>query len=142
MKNRYIYPTKKNMLRLFFVSQLLPCSVQFGAQRLFNLTEWLQFELVLLGCLSLWQLKPFNEMDEREKSVTYKWKSRMLDYTSTMILIPIICLSLNPGIEGWNVFIITALPIFSCYVLLTIFYKNEFGYFFTETRSPTVTTSG
>ncbi len=132
MKSKFLYPTKRNVVVGFIFGQLLPIIFLGISNKYGDILGWIQFELVIIGCLSLWQLKPIDELDEREKEVTIKWKSRTLDYGATLILIPIIALSFKPGIDGWSLFNMTAIPVFLVFIFCSIMPKKEFGYYFVE----------
>ena len=88
MKSKFFYPTKKNVMIGFILSQLLPIIVLGSVGKFVDLTGWLYFELIIIGNLILWRSKPDDEYDEREIGIVNKWKSRMLDYGSSVILIP------------------------------------------------------
>lgn len=132
MKSKFLYPTKRNVLIGFVLGQLLPIIFLGINGKYGDLLGWFQFEIVVIGCLSLWQLKPLEELDEREKEVTLKWKSRTLDYGSSLILIPIIALSIKPEIEGWSLFNMTAVPVFLVFIFCSLMAKREFGYYFID----------
>ena len=132
MKNKFIYPTRKNVAIGFVICQLLPLIVLGINSKFGDLISWLQFELVIIGCLSLWQLKPINELDEREKEVTLRWKSRTLDYSASLIIIPLMVISFKPEIAAWTLFNITAIPIFIVFVFCSLMAKRDFGYYFSS----------
>lgn len=132
MKNKFFYPTKKNVLIGFILGQLFPIIFLGINDKYGAFLEWIQFELVIIGCLSLWQLKPIEDLDNKEKEVILKWKSRTLDLGSSLILIPMIALSLKPEIEGWSLFNMTAIPMFLVFIFCSLMAKKEFGYFFTK----------
>ncbi len=130
MNSVFFYPTKKNVFIGFCISQLLPLLVLWSVNSTGDIVGWLQFELIIIGCLCMWQLKPMKEFDERERDITLKWKSRMLDFGSSLILIPIVLLSINPGIEGWTLYSLSAIPVFVLFIFCSLMAKKEFGYFF------------
>lgn len=132
MKSKFLYPTKRNVLFGFVLGQLLPI-IFLGLNGKYGyVSYWFLYELVIIGCLSLWQLKPIEELDEREKDVTLKWKSRTLDYGASLILIPIITLSVKPEIEGWSLFNLTAIPVFLVFTFCSLMIKREIGYYFID----------
>lgn len=133
MKKNFIYPTKKNMIRAFIIAQLFPIIVMAYAGNVWDRPLlWLGFESVILGMIALWELKPREEFDEREKDILLKWKDRSLTYVSYTVLIPIITLSVNPAIEGWTLYGITSVPAFHVLVFCALMYKREMGMFFIE----------
>ena len=132
MKTKFFYPTKRNVFIAVVFGQLLPLIFLGINNNYGDILGWIQFELVVLGCLSLWQIKPIRELDEREKEITLKWKSRTLDYGASLILIPIIALSVKPSIEGWTLYNITAVPVFIIFIVCSMMAKKEFGYYFFE----------
>jgi len=132
MKDVYFYPTKRNTLIGFLVAQLLPLIFLGLGNKYTDVVGWLQFELVIMGCISLWQVKPVSQLDEREKNITLKWKSCILDYGSSLILIPIVVLCLRPEISGWNLFNLSAVPVFIVFVACSMLTKRELGYYFYE----------
>lgn len=127
---KFIHPTKKNVLIGFVLCQLFPILVLGLNQKIDRLDAWVQFELVILGALCLWEVKPVSQLDERELTVLLKWKGRMLEIISSMALIPIIVLSLKPETTGWNLFIISSIPVYTAFVVCTLLLKRELGYFF------------
>ena len=131
MKSKFFYPTK-NMLIGFIISQALPVIVMIAINRMFDLFTWIKFEVVIISCLCLWQVKPNDELDEREVKITLKWKSRILDFGSILIIIPILILSFRPEVSGWDLYILSATPLFFVFVICTMMSKKELGYFFHE----------
>ena len=132
MKSKFFYPTKKNVMIGFFLSQLLPIIVLGSVGKFVDLTGWLYFELIIIGNLILWRSKPDDEYDEREIGIVNKWKSRMLDYGSSVILIPLVILSVKPEIQGWDLFTWSAVPVYIVFVSFSLLTKKELGYFFYE----------
>ncbi|MCP4912775.1 MAG: hypothetical protein GY909_06625 [Oligoflexia bacterium] len=132
IKSKFLYPTKRNVLIGFILSQLLPLIVLSTVGKLGQWTNWIYFELIIIGNLILWRTKPDDEFDEREIGIVNKWKSRMLDYSSTFILLPIIVLSFKPEIPGWDLFSWSAVPVYIVFVLFSLLAKKELGYFFYE----------
>jgi hypothetical protein len=55
------------------------------------------------------QKKTDTELDERKKEITLKWKSRLLDYESSIVLLPLTLLSFQPEISGWGLMILTGI---------------------------------
>lgn len=132
MKSKFFYPTKKNVMIGFILSQLLPIIVLGSVGKFVDLTGWLYFELIIIGNLILWRSKPDDEYDEREIGIVNKWKSRMLDYGSSVILIPLVILSVMPEIPGWDLFTWSAVPVYIVFVSFSLLTKKELGYFFYE----------
>lgn len=130
MKSNFIYPTKKNVLIGFLTFQLFPILVLAYTDGLSNLKLWFGFELVIIGALILWRLKPNTELDEREKNIDLKWKGRLIDYGANVFFIPIIALALKPEIEAWTLYLITSIPAYMIYVLCSLLAKKEIGYYF------------
>lgn len=131
---KFIYPTKRNMFLGLLTAQLYLLGLFFFAKVNFTLENILVIEIVFIGCLSLWRPMPFNEMDERQKHVTYKWKSIMLEATMVSILVPLLAVILKPEIYGWTLFRLMSIPIFVCLIVPTLLYKRELGFFFYSTH--------
>ena len=132
MKNPFIYPSKKNIVILFILFQSFPYLSLRNIGKLSSLSTWFYFEVVIIACLFLWELKPEKEFDERELAVRYKWKSHMLDYGSSMIIIPISLWALNPAIEGLGLLMSYIIPNFLILLYCTYRLKKETGYFLVE----------
>ncbi|MBH48336.1 MAG: hypothetical protein CME71_09235 [Halobacteriovorax sp.] len=127
---KFIHPTPKSMIIAFFIAQLFPLLVLGLNQKLGYFIGWLQFELVILGALCLWEVKPTTELDERETEIMLRWKGRMLEVVSSLVIIPIIILSFKPEISGWTLFILTGVPMYVAFIVCTLLLKKELGYFF------------
>ncbi len=125
---KFYYPTLKNSLVIFLVLQLpiFILSTKLNSSLIF----WAKFEAIALGIVCLWPRKPFDKMDECEKSVELKWKNRMLEFTYPLILIPIMILSLNPGADGWFVLSSFTVPVFVILIVQSILLRREQGSFF------------
>ena len=133
MKNIFIYPTRKNIFYMFIFWQFLPVLIHLGAGGI----NWLTLvcsELVILGILCQWRLKPTRDMDEREIAIELKWKNRMFDLSYTMILIPMAILAVRPETQGWNVINSFVVPSFMVNTVLSLGLKRELGGFFYTTR--------
>lgn len=130
MKSKFLYPTRRNSLVGLLLAQLFPIIVLGASSKYNRLSLWVAFELVILGAIIMWRLKPDTELDEREKEITLKWKSRLLDYGSSIVLLPLTVLSFQPEISGWNLMILTGIPAYLVYVLFSLMAKKEIGYFF------------
>tara|TARA_R110000868_G_scaffold117600_12_gene312406 strand:+ start:24359 stop:24775 length:417 start_codon:yes stop_codon:yes gene_type:complete len=127
---KFIHPTPKNMSIAFIVAQLFPLLVLGLNQKLGHVSGWVQFELVIIGALCLWEVKPTTDLDEREIEIQLRWKGRMLEAVSSLVIIPIVILSFKPEISGWTLFIITGVPMYTAFVICTLLLKKELGYFF------------
>jgi len=64
-----------------------------------------------------------------------KLKRRILDYGSSVILLPIIILSFKPEIPRWDLFNITAVPVFVVFIICTMMTKKELGYYFYKEKT-------
>lgn len=132
MKNKFIYPTKKNMLIIWFLLQIL-----VGLLFILNSFSWLKLlslQFVVLGIICVWEYKPVQEFDERELALELKWKNRMFEATAYCMAFPLMALALNPALEGWKVFSSFAVPMFSTMVVLSALMKLELGSFFYPTE--------
>lgn len=123
------------MIISFIVSQLFPISVLGFIGKLSYPLLWISFELVIIGALLIWEIKPIHELDERELTITLKWKSRMIDYGSSVFLIPLVTVCLKPEIEAWFLYCIAAIPAYIAFVFCSVMAKIELGYFFIEEKS-------
>jgi hypothetical protein len=128
--NKFFYPTKKNVLIGFLFAQAFPIILLAYVGKLSNVFGWLAIEAVIVASLCMWRLKPDSELDERELLITLKWKSRMLDFTSALFILPIAVMSFYPEILSWYVSMIIGFPVFFILVLFSLLAKREIGYFF------------
>ena len=133
MNSKFIYLTKKRAIILFTLFQVVPFFIITGYKSLLNKTLlWLGFEIVILGVIFLWQLKPIEEFDEREKSIVLKWKGRIIDHGLTVLMIPLITVCIKPDIQAWSLYIVAAVPGYIVFTIYHILMKRELGYFFSE----------
>lgn len=133
MNSQFIYLTRKRALVLFIILQVLP--LYFGVSKdtlHWKITLWLGWELLIVGLLAIWQPKPIEQFDEREKSVILKWKGRIIDHGSVTLLIPLSILCLYPEVQAWTLYSFAAIPIFIVYVFYHLLMKKELGQFFAE----------
>lgn len=135
MKDQFIYPTKKNMFLVFICIQLVPITHHFYYSGVNSLNIFLASQLIYIIAATLWKSKPDKEMDERELNVELKWKGKILDYTSSCLVIPICFLAFDPSISGWHIVMLSAVP--SCFFLclFTILMKRELGNLFYNSNS-------
>ncbi len=136
MSKGFIYPTIKNMSLVFIFLQIVPIFVVFFLKT--PTTFWLTWEIIALSFLIQMPIKPISEMDERELYLTLKWKSRILDFIAPCTFIPILLLSFDPGVNGWKVFTVTAIPAYLIIIVSTILYKRDFGTFFVKEKADLV----
>jgi hypothetical protein len=134
MKNFFIYPTQRNSLVLFVLFQFLPILTFIFTGAEANFLNWLKFELVILGTLAIWRIKPIDEMSEKERFIELKWKNRMLEFSLPMVLIPITWLSVAPEASGWEVINSFTIPVFTVLVIFSLLMKKEMGGLFYRRR--------
>lgn len=133
MKSQFIYLTKKRALILFIILQVLPLyQITSQSAPLLKIAMFLGYELVIVGLIAIWQLKPIEQFDEREKSVILKWKGRIIDHGSVTLLIPLSILSLYPEMQAWTLYSLAAIPMFIVYVCYHLLMKKELGQYFAE----------
>lgn len=128
MKLNFIYPTLKNSLTLFIGFQTIP--LFFFFQKNMTFLSWLLLEIIGLGILLLWPLKPIAEMDEREIAVELKWKSRMFESMAVCVFIPVFILLMKPETKGWLILNSLTFPAFALLVILSVLKRKELGSFF------------
>jgi hypothetical protein len=97
-----------------------------------QIAVWLIFEIIIIGLVFIWELKPIEEFDEREKSIILKWKGRIVDHGLAIFIIPLITVCITPQIEAWTLYCIAALPAYIVFITYTILMKRELGYYFSE----------
>lgn len=134
MKSKFIYPTLKNTIFVFLAAQTFPFAILGYTQNYTSLKLWLAFELIILGMLCLWEVKPLEELDERERNITLKWKANLVDYSLVILLIPLITICLRPDIEAWTLYSISVIPLYILYVFSALMVKKDFGYFFIKDK--------
>jgi hypothetical protein len=135
MNSNFIYLTKKRALFLFLCFQLIPYFLIESKDLLITIALWVGFEIVILGMLFLWELKPIEEFDEREKAIILKWKGRIIDHGLTVFFIPLVVVCIKPEIEAWGLYCIAALPAYIVFTTYHILMKRELGYYFFEFES-------
>ncbi len=133
MTSKFIYLTKKRAISIFLLLQLFPILIIADHISFFKkIGLWLGFEVVIIGLIFLWQLKPVKEFDEREKSIVLKWKGRIIDHGLSVFMIPLITICMYPDTEAWTLYYITAIPAYIVFTIYHILMKRELGYFFYE----------
>ena len=124
--NKFIYPTVKNLTIIFLLAQIPIIFVVINKPGFL----WLSLELIYLGLIIMWPLMPVSDMDERELMVHLKWKSRLCDAMGVSLILPMLLLSVNPEVRGWDVFRSFSVPMFISFVVCSAFLKKEVGKFF------------
>ncbi len=133
MNSKFIYLTKKRATSLFLVLQIFPfLMVASHISTLKKIGLWIGFEIVIIGLIFLWQLKPIKEFDEREKSIVLKWKGRIIDHGLGVFIIPLVTVCIYPEIEAWTLYCIAAGPAYIVLIIYHILMKKELGLFFCE----------
>ena len=133
MKSKFLYLTKKRAIALFFVSQIFPFLMISNIESLLKKVGlWLGFEIIIIGLIFLWQLKPIKDFDEREKSIVLKWKGRIIDHGLGVFIIPLVTVCLYHEIKAWTLYCIAAAPAYLVFIIYHILMKKELGYFFYE----------
>jgi hypothetical protein len=135
MNSNFIYLTKKKAILLFLAFQLIPFFLIKPDGLLKTFSLWLGFEIIILGMIFIWQLKPMSEFDEREKSILLKWKGRIIDHGLSVFMIPLFTVCLMPEIEAWTLYCVAALPAYLVFTLYHILMKRELGYYFSESKN-------
>jgi hypothetical protein len=132
MKNRFIYPTLKNMLLIFLFLQLIPLVITLIIPNINLSLLWTGYQLAPLGLLIMMPIKPIPKMDEREKFLTIKWQSRVLSFILPCLLIPIFWLAFDPVAKSWTILYSFVIPVYLILLITSLLYKRELGNFYAK----------
>lgn len=136
-KDKFLYPTKKNLLMGFLMFQFVPLQliliesflVGGSVSLVRGIKIWLYMQPVLISSLLIWRLKPEAEFDEREKEINLKWNNKALDYIQIALSLGVIAFVLFPEITKINLMLLFMVPHFVIFVACSVMMKREIGYF-------------
>ena len=135
-KSEFIYPTKKNMLSMLMIFQMIPSLIFYFSPPSLPINFWLKFEAIIIAVICAWPMKPEKLMTKRDRAIELKWTNMMFTLTLPCLVIPMAVSLLVPDASPWTMLNSFIVPVFLIVMVLCAVIRIQQGGFFSNYTPP------